>query len=34
MSNDPQPYESPSVEEIGDGQFPISTLSGLSGVPK
>lgn len=34
MSNDPKPqYESPSVEEIGDGQYPVSTAAGASNVP-
>jgi hypothetical protein len=30
MSDMQAPYESPSVEEIGDGDYPISTAAGQS----
>lgn len=33
MSDTPQPYEAPSVEEISDGQCPIDTVSMISGPP-
>jgi hypothetical protein len=28
MSDQPQPYEPPSVEEIENGGYPISTVAG------
>jgi hypothetical protein len=34
MSQEQRPYESPSVEEIGDGDYPISTAAGLSEPPR
>jgi hypothetical protein len=33
MSERPQPYEAPSVEEIADGNCPIETSSMISGAP-
>jgi hypothetical protein len=34
MSTDPQqPYESPNVEELGDGDQPVATTPGLISTP-
>ncbi len=34
MSDEQIPYEAPSVEEIGDDSYPISTVAGISQPPR